>query len=49
MGKERAMRQQRLRRYLARLHSLKRQRPRYDTLLPKLGAAQAAPAEPPRW
>jgi transposase len=39
--KERAMRQQRLRRYLARLHALKRQRPRYDTLLTKLGAAQA--------
>jgi transposase len=39
--KERAMRQQRLRRYLARLKALKRQRPRYDTLLTKLGAAQA--------
>ena len=39
--KERAMRQQRLRRYLARLHALKQQRPRYDTLLTKLGAAQA--------
>jgi len=39
--KERAMRQQRLRRYLARLQALKRQRPRYDTLLTKLGAAQA--------
>ena len=30
-----------LRRYLARLHALKQQRPRYDTLLTKLGAAQA--------
>ena len=39
--KERAMRQQRLRRYLARLKALQRQRPRYDTLLTKLGAAQA--------
>jgi transposase len=39
--KERAMRQQRLRRYLVRLKALKRQRPRYDTLLTKLGAAQA--------
>ena len=35
------MRQQRLRRYLARLKALQRQRPRYDTLLTKLGAAQA--------
>jgi transposase len=39
--KERAMRQQRLRRYLARLKALQRPRPRYDTLLTKLGAAQA--------
>ena len=39
--KERAMRQQRLRRYLARLTALQRQRPHYDTLLTKLGAAQA--------
>ena len=37
----RAMRAQRLRRYLARLQALQRQRPRYDTLLTKLGAAQA--------
>ena len=40
VDKERAMRKQRLKRYLARLKQLKNQRPRHDTLLIKLGAAK---------
>ena len=38
--KERAMRQRRLKRLWARLHALQRQRPTYETLLLKLGAAK---------
>jgi hypothetical protein len=38
--KERAMRRRRLKRLWARLHALQRQRPRYETLLLKLGAAR---------
>jgi transposase len=38
--KERAMRRRRLKRLWARLHALQRQRPTYETLLLKLGAAQ---------
>lgn len=38
--KERAMRQRRLKRLWARLHTLQRQRPTYETLLLKLGAAK---------
>lgn len=40
IGKERSMRRKRLKRYLARLAALQRQRPSYDTLLRKLGAAE---------
>jgi transposase len=42
VAKERAMRQRRLKRLWARLHALQRQRPTYETLLLKLGAAQQA-------
>lgn len=38
--KERAMRRRRLKRLWARLHALQRQRPTYETLLLKLGAAK---------
>jgi len=38
--KERAMRRRRLKRLWARLHTLQRQRPTYETLLLKLGAAK---------
>jgi hypothetical protein len=41
IDKERAMRRKRLKRYLARLAALKAQRPGYETLLLKLGAAEA--------
>ena len=41
ISKERAMRRKRLKRYLARLAALKGQRPGYETLLRKLGAAEA--------
>ena len=41
IGKERSMRRKRLKRYVARLASLKRQRPTYATLLRKLGAAES--------
>jgi len=41
IDKERAMRRRRLKRYLARLAALKRQRPGYERLLLKLGAAEA--------
>jgi hypothetical protein len=40
--KERAMRRRRLKRLWARLQALQRQRPAYETLLLKLGAAQRA-------
>jgi transposase len=40
VNKARAMRKQRLKRYLARRKKLKAQRPRYDTLLTKIGAAK---------
>lgn len=40
--KERAMRRRRLKRLWARLQALQRQRPAYETLLLKLGAAQQA-------
>ena len=40
--KERAMRRRRLKRLWARLQTLQRQRPAYETLLLKLGAAQQA-------
>jgi hypothetical protein len=40
--KERAMRRRRLKRLWARLQALQRQRPSYETLLLKLGAAQQA-------
>jgi len=58
--KERAMRRRRLKRLWARLHVLQRQRPTYETLLLKLGAAKkeagrawalvrvALPAPPPK-
>jgi len=42
VAKERAMRQRRLKRLWARLLALQRQRPTYETLLLKLGAAQQA-------
>jgi transposase len=42
VAKERAMRRRRLKRLWARLHALQRQRPTYETLLLKLGAAQQA-------
>jgi hypothetical protein len=42
VAKERAMRRRRLKRLWARLHVLQRQRPTYETLLLKLGAAQQA-------
>lgn len=41
VDKERAMRRKRLKRYLARLKKFTEQRPRYTTLLSKLGAAKA--------
>lgn len=41
VGKERAMRRRRLRILIARLKDLQRQRPSYETLLLKLGAAQS--------
>jgi hypothetical protein len=40
VSKERAMRRRRLKRLWARLHALQRQRPTYETLLLKLGAAK---------
>ncbi len=40
--KERAMRRRRLKHLWARLHALQRQRPTYETLLLKLGAAKSA-------
>lgn len=40
VAKERAMRRRRLKRLWARLHALQRQRPTYETLLLKLGAAK---------
>jgi hypothetical protein len=40
VAKERAMRRRRLKHLWARLHALQRQRPTYETLLLKLGAAQ---------
>jgi transposase len=40
VSKERAMRRRRLKRLWARLHALHRQRPTYETLLLKLGAAK---------
>ncbi len=42
VAKERAIRRRRLKRLWARLHALRRQRPTYETLLLKLGAAQQA-------
>jgi hypothetical protein len=42
VAKERAMRRRRLKRLWARLQTLQRQRPTYETLLLKLGAAQQA-------
>ena len=42
VAKERGMRRRRLKRLWARLHALQRQRPTYETLLLKLGAAQQA-------
>jgi transposase len=42
VAKERAMRRRRLKRLWARLQALQRQRPTYETLLLKLGAAQQA-------
>ena len=42
VAKERAMRRRRLKRLWVRLHALQRQRPTYETLLLKLGAAQQA-------
>jgi hypothetical protein len=42
VAKERAMRRRRLKRLWARLRALQRQRPTYETLLLKLGAAQQA-------
>jgi hypothetical protein len=42
VAKERAIRRRRLKRFWARLHALQRQRPTYETLLMKLGAAQQA-------
>jgi hypothetical protein len=42
VAKERAMRRRRLKHLWARLHALQRQRPTYETLLLKLGAAQKA-------
>jgi hypothetical protein len=42
VAKERAMRRRRLKRLWARLQALQRQRPAYETLLLKLGAAQQA-------
>jgi hypothetical protein len=42
VAKERAMRRRRLKRLWARLQALQRQRPTYETLLLKLGAAQHA-------
>jgi transposase len=42
VAKERAMRRRRLKRLWGRLHALQRQRPTYETLLMKLGAAQQA-------
>jgi len=42
VAKERAMRRRRLKRLWVRLHALQRQRPTYETLLMKLGAAQQA-------
>ena len=42
VAKERAMRRRRLKRLWARLYALQRQRPTYETLLLKLGAAQHA-------
>jgi transposase len=42
VAKERGMRRRRLKRLWARLHTLQRQRPTYETLLLKLGAAQQA-------
>jgi hypothetical protein len=42
VAKERAMRRRRLKRLWGRLHALQRQRPTYETLLLKLGAAQQA-------
>jgi hypothetical protein len=43
IGKERSMRRKPLKRDLARLALLKRQRPTYATLLRKLGAAESRP------
>lgn len=40
VGKERSMRRRRLKRLWQRLHELKQQRPSYETLLMKLGAAK---------
>lgn len=60
VAKERAMRRRRLKHLWARLHALQRQRPTYETLLLKLGAAKkeagrawtlvrvALPAPPPK-
>ncbi len=60
VAKERAMRRRRLKRLWARLQALQRQRPTYETLLMKLGAAQqtagraaslvqlSVPAPPPK-
>ena len=42
VAKERAIRRRRLKRLWARLYALQRQRPTYETLLLKLGAAQQA-------